>query len=225
MFRKLKQFFNYDGSNSEMIHINYNISLELCFIHIPKNSGTSVGKALGFMHTYHTTLIQATDILGSEKFGKCITIAIVRNPWDRFVSLYNYAKLEESYYHSANNPDKALYGKHLDYNLLKDASLKECARFLKEGKLKHDQNWLHWRPQVDWLVDGDGNIGVDYLLRFETLQHDFAEFAKKVGIQERLDKLNQSGKRRHYRELIDDETREILDTYYHEDIKRFGYEF
>src|ERR1700722_10079584 len=71
------------------------------FIHVPKTAGTSLRQALGLNAPLnipcHAT---AQEVLPFIKLvaPKTVSLAFVRNPYSRFVSLYNYARQEESLY-------------------------------------------------------------------------------------------------------------------------------
>ena len=123
-----------------------------------------------------------------------------------------------------------MYGKHLDYDLLKNASLKECANFLIEGKLKHEQrNWNHWTPQYTWITDEKGNMLVDFLGKVENIEQDFNYISNKLGLDSNLEFCNFSKNKRNspylYREVFDKETQKIVSDFYHKDIELFGYDF
>lgn len=208
--------------------INVSHRYGVIFIHIPKNAGTSVAQALDLKESSHHTARQIKKIC-PEEFDRFFKFSFVRNPWDRFLSLYNYARLDESAYHSSIRPEKALYGKHRDYDLLRSASLQECALYLVEGKLQHDEGWNHWMPQAQWITNDDGKLIVDYVGRFESIEKDFEVVSKKVGLKRRIPIKNSSSKRKReeksYREYFDAETQKIIHEYYKIDIELFGYDF
>ncbi len=209
------------------IKINVNHQYRFIFIHIPKNAGTSMGSTLGFKGTSHATADQVKKKLSRKQFESYFIFTIVRNPWDRFLSLYNYARLEESYYHSAINPKKAVHGKHLDYDILKNASLKDCARLLIKGQLRHDLTWNHWEQQYNWVFDDGGNRLVNYIGRFEDLKKSYEEITIKTGIpSSTIPMINKSQEyKKAYQEYYDIETREIIADYYRKDIEVFKYTF
>lgn len=206
--------------------INVNIEQSVIFIHIPKNAGSSISEAFGFKHVNHSTYLQLEAVVGESDIRDFYTFTFVRNPYDRFISLYHYARLTESKYHSSINPDKAMYGKHLDYDLLKDADVKDCAIYLIEGKLKHDNSWLHWQPQVNWLKDKNGEILIDFVGRYENLEVDYHKIAKRLGIDAELKHHNKSrNNHSSYRDLFDKDTKKIIEEYYEEDLNAFNYDF
>jgi hypothetical protein len=165
-------------------------------------------------------------MLGRLSYLRRFSFAFVRNPWDRFLSLYRYARLEESRYHSAIDPESAPYGKHQDYDLLCDASVEDCARFLVEGRLRHDDFINHWRPQSDWLTGDDGTVLVDFVGRVESIDTSFQTIARRLDLDtDTLPMTNRSSDADGYRSAFTDVARDIVAEHYQEDIERFGYSF
>lgn len=198
------------------------------FIHIPKNAGTSLSKGFGVETSYHHTVKEYLTILTAKKYDNMLSFAFVRNPFSRFVSLYNYARMEESYYHSAICPEKALYGKHMDYDILKNASIEDAAILLKEGKLVHNPPHRQWNNQCFWLKDQQDDINVKYLGRFEDMEFHLRNLTQLLDMKKikNLRKINPSShKKSDYKSLIGHETRTILEDYYEEDLKTFNYNF
>jgi len=206
-----------------------NVSEEHVFVHIPKNAGTSVAEAMDIEKSWHYTAQAYQRMLGWPAYQWRFSFAFVRNPWDRFLSLYRYARLEESRYHSAIDPESAPYGKHKDYDLLKNASVEECAHYLQEERLRHDDFINHWRPQSDWVTDNNGEVIIDFVGRVETIDADFQAVARQF--ENPIDSLpvtntsNGTTSARKYRSAFTDTARHIVADYYQEDVDRFGYEF
>lgn len=214
-----QRFFNSD---------NISYSDNFVFIHIPKNAGTAVSKSFGIKKSKHNTVKEYINVLGEKQYDKMLSFAFVRNPFSRFISLYNYARMEESYYHSAINPEKAIYGKHMDYELLKDASIDEAAQLLKQGKLIHNPPHTQWNSQCFWLKDHKEKLHVKYFARFEDIEFHLRNINNLIGAStlSKLDKINASSKSSlDYKKLLSLDTRKILEEYYREDLETFNYDF
>ncbi len=158
------------------------------FIHIPKTAGTSITQAFNLTTTNHYTAQELRWWMGSRSYGRFYSFCIARNPYDRFLSLYHYARLEHSTHHSVHPEDTRR--KHSDYDLLKDASINECADLLRDGKLS-----ALWKPQTDWFLDTNGDLLVNYVGHYETLEYDFALLSFHIcGEVMLLPRVNESGR-------------------------------
>jgi hypothetical protein len=203
---------------------NVDLARGFAFIHIPKNAGTSINRSLGIPCVGHFTAADLHRHLG-KAYPELLSFAVVRNPWDRFLSNYFYIRMPESHYHSTTPGSEKK--RHIHYDLLKDASPLDCARLLVDGRLDSDhQYWNHWRPQSYWLLGDDGSHLVKRLVRFEQLERDLGVIGDLLGIRFEVPHVNPSDRpARHYAELLDRETRDLVADYYRSDIEMFGYTF
>ena len=80
------------------------------------------------------------------------------------------------------------------------------------------------RPQVDMLVDESGEVGMDYVGRYETLQQGFGEVCRQIGIAE-ID-LERSNVSEHdaYASYYDDELLANVTAFYLRDFEMLGYD-
>jgi hypothetical protein len=208
-------------------HPHVQLDRGFVFIHVPKTAGTSLRKALGITASLSTSRHDsAREIMPFIKriAPKTISIAFVRNPYDRFVSLYSYARMDESLYHSAKNPKQAPFGKHHDYDILSDKSLEQCAELLVQGKLGDPEQTLTiWHPQVEWLTDRQRKLMVDYIGRVESLDADLQNLHKLHGIViEPIPWLNKSSD--HEKNVpFTKRTRDLIRLYYKRDFEMLGY--
>jgi len=224
------------------------------FIHIPKNAGQSIETVflrlvnltwatrarlllranadpkLGPPRLAHLKAHEYVECghLAQEKFRSYLKFAFVRNPWDRMVSIYKYMGLR------------------------KGLSFKE---FLT-GEFRNDiwkkQFWFVG-PQIDFVCDQGGELVVNFLGRFESLQADFRTVCERLGLAvSKLPHVNKSkGQKlrealkpcelrrrlqmfcaaknlkvcRCYEDYYDEESKEIVAELYAKDIIRFGYGF
>jgi hypothetical protein len=172
MLNKLRLFSQalFATSAHHEITVNYSKTFNIIFIHIPKNGGTSVCRLLEIANSNHHTYQEYHASSFRVEHPLVQTFAIVRNPIDRFISLYKYARMPVSYYHNNISPELAKYGKHQDYEVLREVPIDSAVKLLHEGKLKHDASWLHWQPQVNWLTSSSSKqVGVNRLIRLEEL--------------------------------------------------------
>tara|TARA_A100000164_G_scaffold339938_1_gene335377 strand:- start:228 stop:815 length:588 start_codon:yes stop_codon:yes gene_type:complete len=83
---------------------------KIIFIHIPRTSGTSIESAFKFnMDKVGGKHLKASEIkrnIGNDKWNNYFKFSIVRNPWERFVSMYSMPFLRKI---------NRLSGKSIDY--------------------------------------------------------------------------------------------------------------
>ena len=194
---------------------------KLVFIHIPKNAGTSIEKSFHMRATGHKTW-DTYQKQYLEEWSRYTSFCVVRNPFDRLVSNYEYARREESYWHSTTNPEQATYGKHPDYEFLKDRSFSECV-----SALPHLIRNGHpgWKPQHIWVCDGD-HVHVNEVLQFESLSEDITRFCHHHDVSPiALQHLNATGNQVAYQEYYNEDLIEVVSSIYRMDLDLFGYEF
>lgn len=181
---------------------------EVIFIHINKTAGTSVGKALGLREKQHLTVREVRNRVGVKNWEDSYTIAFVRNPWDRMVSYYRYR---------LKVPQKGTEKIEVGFK-------EWIVKVFQERDLRYYDFPKMFLPQGDWLKDEFGNIELDFIGRFETIEEDFKELCKELDVKLELPHLNKT-QRTPYQEYYDKETRSIIEDNFAEDIETFGYSF
>ena len=200
------------------------------FIHIAKAAGSSISRLLepyciaerknpliklfsktGAVpnwkwHHYriHAPLSVLEQRMPQKLYNKMIKFAVVRNPWDRLVSLYHFKK----------------QGKGRQYRITQ--------------RLGNFSNWLRWmgnmpdnnpyKLQVNMLKQRDGSLGVDQILRFESLEQQWDELSKTIGVTGKLPKIN-SSKHDQWQEYYSNDDADYVEKIWKEDIKTFEYDF
>jgi hypothetical protein len=207
------------------------------FIHVGKTGGMSMREALlpycaepekfkirrpprmsgdrpNPMYTVWETLLlhaKARDVqkeIPAATFHTYYKFGFVRNPWDLQVSLYHFILRE---------PEAARHDQ-----------VKAC------GSFEAFVEWAAATPdpyprgitklQGDMLTNSRGQLLVDFVGRYETLDQDFALVAKTIGIAAALPRLNRSD-HRDYRTYYNGYTRQIVAETFRADIELFGYTF
>jgi chondroitin 4-sulfotransferase 11 len=178
------------------------------FIHINKTAGTSIGNAIGLPIKDHLTAKEVIARIGESKWNEAYKFTLVRNPWDKAVSLYEYRRKKDRTEIAARGVSfsdwvKMTYGEDKNYDYY---------------------NVRAFQPQVDWLKDNEGKISMDFVGKFESINEDFNHIKSVIGLDSGLPYLNAS-KRAGYQSYYDDETRDIVARWFHEDIDLFTYKF
>ena len=75
------------------------------------------------------------------------------------------------------------------------------------------------------MSDANGNLLMDFLIRFENYQSDFEKVCEKLKIKKYNLLHKKKTRYKHYTEYYDEETKSIIEEKYANDIKYFGYEF
>jgi hypothetical protein len=177
---------------------------KVTFIHIPKTAGASITR------WYLKNILHISDIcnykyeIGEHLFlneienPAPITFAVIRNPWDRVVSMYSF-----------------IIKIHVKYcsKLTFEEFINKIIKTMTFGNHKLST------PQIRWIEPG-----VTHLLRFENLDNDFKNIQDIFQCYEPLP-FNNKSDHEHYRTYYNDETRRAVTEMFKEDIEAFGYEF
>jgi hypothetical protein len=193
------------------------------FTHVPKTAGKSVLAAFGLPMLgadYDGSLVHIEqpyghralkEYAGTVAFGY-FKFAFVRNPWDRLVSAFSYLNAG-----GCNSFDADFRAKNLErYN-------GDFLRFVDdlERLIAHQ----HFRPQSHWVCNDNGQLLVDFVGRFESMETDFGHVAERLGLaRTNLPELN-SSVHAAYTTYYDFARRDRVASLYEEDIVRFGYDF
>lgn len=182
------------------------------FIHINRTGGTSIERALGhdgykgdtFQDHREPHAVRAE--IGDDKWQRYFKFSVVRNPWDKMVSMYHHRK---------QNFDRSW-----DSPIMQHESMSFPAWVTLLDKLKnYPQHNLH--NQLDWLGGPDT---LDFIARFERLEQDWEVIRERLGIDTKLPRTNGS-KHGHYRDYYTPETRDMVAQRFSKDIRHFGYQF
>ena len=159
----------------------------LIFIHIPKNAGTSIIKAMGYdifeslENVYMDKTIEEYKEHYGEYWDKYKKFTVIRDPIDRFISAYKFARMKESGWFSSTGEEGE---KHDHYDLCNSMNINEYTSYIYKNP-KEFNRWII--PQTFIISNNNKEMEIDYYVRYENLLEDL----KKIGI-ENIQKLNSS---------------------------------
>lgn len=162
------------------------------FVSIPKNASMSI-------HSIMTPNALPNNHKAAHKFeDKSHLFAVIRHPFDRLVSWYEYHKHNQNKY-----PYKALSFKRW--------VLMGCPVHWSDGLCKSLGVTSPLR-QSEFITDPNtGEILTEHLLRYTYLQSDFKRF---IGINTSLRKINATSKREKYHSYFDRETARAAERFF-----------
>ena len=159
------------------------------------------------------------DAVTEEDLNTYRTFSVIRNPYDRLVSLYNWG----------GRYRKVSFGEFIN-NI--------------KNKVYNDLNQHHWNTQLEWISDHNDTIRVQKLLRYENLDEDFhnlleewnipqLELKKENAAEDHIGQgkaydyalSNYGKKRHHYKCYYDRSSKKILEELYAKDIEYFNYKY
>lgn len=157
----------------------------------------------------HKPAVVVKELLGEEMFDSYFKFSIIRNPWDKAVSLYHFHKMDAR-------------GSFVD--------------FVRKGMLEKLSTPARGKHSIDWYIHTLDNVPVcNRYLRFENLRNDVEELCKDLGIQEyNMDELphyKRSRPRPHYSEFyiengtLADDVVQRVGEFYRREVDHFGYTF
>jgi hypothetical protein len=150
----------------------------------------------------HISARQISPYLEESVWKNYLKFAIVRNPFDRFISI--------CFFLNRKNP---LF---LDTPLQWMKSAIQAPRFRERVLVK---------PQYLQLIDTQGNILMDYVGRYELLQASVDEICDRLQIKATPLQKRNASEHKEYREYYDDELKSAVETFYQEDLIRFKYSY
>tara|TARA_Y100000004_G_C8891798_1_gene402390 strand:+ start:286 stop:969 length:684 start_codon:yes stop_codon:yes gene_type:complete len=201
----------------------------LLFLRIPKNASSSIMQVLGTRNIVKRYESELTEKLDHNIYKKvfdvtharpeelrsvinpleldCFSFAVVRNPWDRVVSMYHFGKKLGLAY---------LFG------LKNDLSFSGFCKVLKDRE--GDPFFLPVFKQTEWT---NTSLGLNCILKFENLREDYKSMVEKNNIScvsSDLPHTNKS-KHSHYKDYFTIEDKKLIKSIFEEDCDTFRYSF
>lgn len=210
-------------------------SKKFLFVHIAKTGGTSVRSALSkyrWGHSYslpqflagklsaitshhigsklprHAKVIAAKEMLPTEYFDELFKFAFVRNPWDLQVSSYHHIR-------------------RVRPQVLGDMDFESFIHWKFDPELEYQYHTdIANQLQSEYLIGLDGQVLIDFIGHYETLQEDFNQICQRIGIAPfDLPHKRKATERKGYRKYYSDKTAQRVAEHFAKDIGMLGYSF
>lgn len=139
----------------------------LLFIHIPKNAGTSISRTLYDLEIGHETIRYFHNRMWNMR--QYPSFAILRDPLQRFLSAYRYARMGGS---SDRRVTAGFRQQYMNFRCIDDA-----LDHIGEARRPYDIDHI-FRKQKWYLTDRNGRVAVDHLFMMEDMDR-IRQFMKK----------------------------------------------
>ena len=188
------------------------------FVHLPKCAGNSINKALKIKgkREGHRCLSDIQNILDKDIYENAVRFTVVRNPFDRLVSLYSFRQNIKNWIY---NPPYLFQEGHTFEEWFWDFNIQCINRFYPPRKV----------GMVENIKDNSNEIGVDFILRYENLKNDWDNMFNELHMDvPNLPLLNNSvhkNYRQYYKCKSGDKMIETVYKIYKDDFNFFKYKF
>lgn len=194
----------------------------ILFLHIPKTAGSSLN---------HHPISQKIDCkihpisefgiwdkITEENAQDHYKIAFIRNPWDRFVSLYFY------FYNMQPNHWAYKYDHQTVQNIRRFKSFEDFCLNFNDFDEAQPFKKFHFFNQSCWTHYKNKNI-VDFLGRYESLNRDVQHLETKLNLESCSLKTKNKSKHNYYTDYYKSDTEDLVADIYAKDINYFNYKF
>ncbi|NBO93565.1 MAG: hypothetical protein EBV06_14825 [Planctomycetia bacterium] len=159
----------------------------------------------------HLTARNVRSMLGARLWTDSYTFSVVRNPWDRTYSLYQYRIQREGF------PGDMRFTEY-------------CQRLLAVRRGNYDpffKNPLHHMSSCDFLGDGNGTFIVKAIVFFEQRSKGLRVVGEKIGCPNFGNKQKMLASRHEGdpRPEMEDEAVDLISEAYADDLERFSYTY
>jgi chondroitin 4-sulfotransferase 11 len=213
------------------------------FVHVPKTGGTSISHLFNVRTRQnlfftspndtsdkipaHLTWVELKAKLPEDFIRRAFKFAFVRNPWDRFLSAYLYARqtyLNEIQKNGLQHRDKMGFN---ECHLVSLDAFVQTLEFDREVRNSHSRGLKgHLETQSSYVSDESGRLAMDFIGRFENFDSDVRAVAARIGLTVSVvPHRNTTHRTQSYRDCYSVFARNAVASFYSEDVEQFGYTF
>jgi len=173
-----------------------------------KNAPQSSDKPKKSFFPDHTPAVAVREILGAKVWNKIRTFSVVRNPFDRFASLYLYYRFAE----------KIFQGNFNDFCTF----LETCKKWPEEKR----GHRVVWTSQHQFLSDKKGNILVNHIYKYEEREKGLSQIAALINLTDSTQQIlnpSENKPKEGLRSLFNDTTMGVVLREFEDDFDAFSY--
>ena len=178
--------------------------MKLVFVHNSKTAGVSIVETLEHLPEFYNYGHRPLKLLSTRIATEdVITFTVVRNPFSRVWSQYNYYRTKRDAIAERVSFEEFVLT-YESYYTLHDNAFRTCFE----------------------MISIDGEVAIDYLLKFETLIEDWKEFSNKFNLPTTLQVVNTSAKPSiDKKTLYTPEMRTHIENIFKKDFQEFEYSY
>jgi len=184
------------------------------FVAVPKTGSCSIEEALGpladpelqGLFNKHATSMRLERELPPQRWRQSYKFAFVRDPYAWMHSWYRFRQRD-----NLKNPAHPFNKRYTG-----DTSFNDFVQTFSSNELMLKQS--------DFIARHNGELLVDFVGRYESLQQDFDLICERLGISKRqLNRINVSKSTRSTLDSLDTSSIKIINDYFSQDFDMFGY--
>jgi len=171
----------------------------IVFIHPPRSGGTSIEKSFKWENEQckHLSAKSIRTIIGEYKWEQSFKFSIIRNPFDRCVSMYCAPWYE---------------------NIKRGIKFETFESFLSDIPTIDSEEGIQCSDFI--------NEEIDFIIKFENRQSDLDKLNYEFGIQiDKSIHIRKTPREKDYRLYHSRNTIDLVKIHFNKDIEKFGYKF
>jgi len=201
------------------------VTKKFLFIHIPKTAGTSIRQVLepfGVTEYFsyskgiekyivarnkfppHLSYVAAAEVLTVD-LNRFYKFTFVRNPWDRYVSMYEYFRKDT---------------KHAMHRRCMSCSFEDFIDDVTAGRATFDT-----KNQLDYIVRPARLGPIDFIGKVENIETDFSIICRTIGIENTVLPVLNTTNHKNYESYYSDALKGKIADFCKPEIEVFGYAF